>query len=181
MSKTQLDPIETFNLIRHVPKLMEAFRNECYEMPRQENLDFVPDSAKNYVHSLGLKFLEKYGIPTTREELLKDTQHSFTSVKDGDTRYNVGQFVVLFSNTIYSSGDITNNNVWVLEVLEDFTFPADQVLVSMGVEDIRLALKEHLDSGIVRIHQAGHRIYNSEMNYGFALRINKELGNEQTS
>lgn len=133
MSKTQLEPIEVFNVVKTVPSLMKAFREECYSMPQQESLEYQADSEKKYDHRLGIAFLKKHGIPTTREDLFEDGKYNYTSVMDGDVRYNVGQFIVLFSETIYSSGDMTRENTWVLEVMDEFYFPADKPLHSLRV------------------------------------------------
>lgn len=170
MRETKLEPVEAFNVLRHTPSLQSAFRDECYITPQQESLDHTPE--KKYDHTLGIAFLKKHGIPTTREGLQADSKYYFRSVKDGDVRYNVGQFIVLFSNAIHSSGSITNDNVWVLEVMSEFDFPADKPLLSLAVEDIQLALKDYLDTGIVKLHKAGHRMYDVDFTYEFAERIN---------
>lgn len=171
---TTLEPVEVFNLVKCVPSLMDDFRKECYTMPEQETLEYKPDSEKKYDNRLGLLFLKKHGIPTTREELKEDSKYYYSSVMDGDLRYNVGQFIVLFSETIYSSGDMTKDNTWVLEVMDEFDFPTDKPLVSMHVESVREALKEHLVKGTVKLHPAGLRMYSNTHEYGFAERLNKE-------
>lgn len=172
---TQLEPIEVFNVLKHVPALNAEFRTECYSYPENDSLDFTTsEGEKRYNHKLGIAFLKKHGIPTTREALKADGKYTYTSIKDGTKVYNVGQFIVVFSNAIYSSGDITNNNVWVLEVMDEFEFLADLELTSLVDEDIREALKVFLDTGKVKLHQAGHRIYDVEFSYKFAERINSE-------
>lgn len=173
---TTIEPIELFNLIKNVPTLMESFRKECYETPLQESLDHAPEKDKKYSHKLALAFLKRHGIPTTREELIEDSNYNYTAVMTGDVRYNVGQMIVLFSETIYSSGDISRGNTWVLEVMDEFEFPGVP-LQSKSVESIRVALKEHLDKGVVRLHPAGIRMYNCTHSYTFADRINKK-GND---
>lgn len=172
---TQIEPIEVFNVLKHVPSLTEAFRNECYTYPESESLDFTSsEGEKRYNHKLGIAFLKKHGIPTTREGLYDDGKFTYTSIKDGMKVYNVGQFIVVFSNAIYSSGDITNQNVWVLEVMDEFEFLEDLELNSFKREDIREALNVFLSTGKVKLHQAGHRIYDVTFSYQFAERINAE-------
>lgn len=180
MSKTQIEPVELFNLIKHVPSLFEEFRRDCYIVPLTESLESQPD--RKYDHKLGIAMLKRHGIPTTKEDLFADGKYIYNSVMNGDVRYNVGQLVVVFSETIYSSGDMTKNNTWILEVMDEFDFPADKPLVSMCVEDIRNGLREHLDKGIIKLHQAaGIRMYDNVHAYGFAERINGEAkDNEQT-
>lgn len=176
MSNKQLDPMELFNLLKHTPSLFTSFRKECYRTMPQESLDAPPEVK--YDHKLGIAFLTKHGIPTTHEELLEDSKYIYDSVMTGSVRYNVGQLVVVFSEAIQGTGGLTTNNTWIMEVMDEFEFPADMPLVSMKVEDLRLALKEHLDKGIIKLHQAaGIRMYAVEQTYGFAERINKEADN----
>lgn len=173
MTKTTVEPMELFNLIKHVPSLFEEFRRECYTVPLEEALDANPE--KKYDHNLGLAFLKKHGIPSTREDLFEDGKYTYSSVMTGSIRYNVGQLVVLFSDTIYSSGDMTTGNTWILEVMDEFEFPGNIPLVSLRVEDIRLALASHIEKGTIKLHQAaGIRMYDNVHTYGYAERINSE-------
>jgi len=171
----QIEPIDVFNVLKTVPSLFEDFRKECYTLPPQESLDYQSDSEKKYDHKRGIAFLKKHNIPTTHEELTEDSKYTYTSVMNGELRYNVGQMIVLFSETIYSSGDMTSENTWVLEVMDEFNFPANKPLHSYKVESIREALKEYLDSGIIKLHNAGLRMYRPEHTYNFAERINKVI------
>ena len=67
-------------------------------------------------------------------------------------------------------------NTWIMEVMDDFEFDATKPLVAMHVEDIRIALKEHLDRGIIKLHRAaGIRMYDHEYSYKFADKINNRI------
>lgn len=178
MSKKQLDPMELFNLIKYVPSLFTAFREECYAAPEQKTLEDIPE--KKYDHKLGIAFLEKHGIPTTHEDLYEDGKFFFESVMTGSVRYNVGQMVVIFSEAIQGSAGIGTHNTWIMEVMDEFEFPGNVTLVSLKIEDIRLALKEHLDRGVIKLYPAaGIRMYDVEKTFGFAERINKEESGDE--
>lgn len=179
-TRTKISPASVYELVRALPKsLQEEFRKEAYFDFVPEDVDFVPEPERRYDHSLGLSWLTSKGIPNTIEELEEQRQYLFQTVIAGPVTYNVGQFIVLFANTVYHPSEVADQ-LLVVEVMSELDFPELPDLTTPYTDEIRNASNNKVDmialqqalsiyaaQGKIRIHEAGVRMYSVAEKYAF--------------
>ena len=185
---TKIQPQQVFRLVALLPKdLQNDFAIKAYKDVTPTDLEFKPDTEKQYDHSLGLSWLTKHDIPNTDEELELQRQYVFQTMVSGAQTYNVGQFIVLFPSIVYNTRDIGDKLI-ILEVMDELEFPAMPDLVvpfnaairAAGFDEeagiaLRYALFDYISSGKVRLHEAGVRVYGGTESYKFQDRFAPEV------
>lgn len=180
---TKLSPQGVFAIVGILPKaLQEDFRNTTYTEVKQESTDFDPDPEKRYDHSLGLSWLSGKGIPNTTEGLDEQREYVFKTMISGPVNYNVGQFIVLFPEAVYSASDI-EDAILVVEVMDELEFPPEVDLLARHGDSVittetnfsttalQAALMSYLPQGKVKVHPAGMRMYHMSKQYQFEAKF----------
>lgn len=165
-TSTPISPAEVYEIIRACPSLEQAFRTECFVNKEEHSADFAVDPERVYDHDRGMTFLKRRQLPLTREALAASRQTLFQTLTQGSTRYNVGEYIVIFPEPVSSARDFENEGIWVAEVLAELEFPSEEDLVAQD-QTIESALSGLVESGHIRLRKAGHRMYGSYQKFDF--------------